>query len=413
MLKRTIEIIEALRGGLDRRISWDEVRKYINLLTDGCGTLGFHLPTNIPIFRARVIDDGDRYSSVQEILAQDHSRVKSYGRCNRPGQSVFYGALNLETIFSELGLAAGSRVQVIECRAKRPETVNTTIVGETDHVRRYGTHSSIASPMYVEEIKKQWNLLDELSKLRINLVDAFIADRFRQEAKYGFQYKITSTFSDILFLEYGLDAFFYPSVGHLGGWNIAIKKEVADRELEVIATSVHEINDPLGYGIFGSRIVWQSTSFDANGRISYPEKKIISGFASLDELVYFWATPDGRNLLLILPTIDVPIDERSANNLADALRGIPDEATPLSMKFGKDISVRIGVNLGFEEISAQLNKIQPNWTGMIVDVVPTQDHDVAIRNLMERIERGEVSGLQVCSKNGELKFLGAIEKRRD
>lgn len=267
-LRITIELIQRLNGGLERAQSWQETHRLVDLLTEGYPFFGFSVPASIEIFRARIVDDGYRFSNVSDLSARAHSDIKAFGRCNRPTKSVFYGGLNLETVLSEISAASGDVVQVLKARMKDEVTIKSTIVGEIDHARRYGTHSSATSPQFFEWVKSFWSSTDEVNRLRINLVDAFIADRFRQEAKHPFQYRVTSAFSEIIFNQ-SFDAFFYPSVGHLGGWNVAMKKEISDSSLVPISTTVHRILDTPGYGVFGHVIEHESASIESSGEIKY------------------------------------------------------------------------------------------------------------------------------------------------
>tara|TARA_E500000318_G_scaffold35012_2_gene34263 strand:- start:1004 stop:2284 length:1281 start_codon:yes stop_codon:yes gene_type:complete len=412
-LRKTIKIIEGLKGGGERRLHWDQVRSLVDLITDLHVFMGNILEPEMKIYRARALDSEERFSKLSELTAREHDNVKSFGRCNRPGQSIFYGALNHETAYSEMGLAVGDRVQVIECSPKRGSKIKAAVIGEIDHVRRYGTHSSITGAGYADEIRKYWGTLNELAKLRLNQADAFLADRFRAEVKSGYQYKITSAFSDIVFAQ-GIDAFFYPSVGHLGGWNIAIKKEVAEEFLDIHKTTVHEIYDSPGYGVFGNFCDNESNSFEEDGTINYPDKREIVAFNSFDELVYYWSSRPAHHrivaLAVLLPAGKTDDETLVTEHLGDAADG----AEPMQFTTGLDFSIPATVDLNFEKFIAVLDKNQPDWTGMIVDVVPDEGHDSAIAHLKKRLDKNQGFGLMILTKDGDVTMMvKAIKTNHD
>ncbi len=266
-LNATVQLIERFRGGLERRLPWNEIRKFIGLITEGHIFFGANLPEQV-FYRGRVLSPGERFENIDELKAPPAALVRSYGRCNCPYQPVFYASSNLETVLSELGVAAGDRVQILECHPKTGSKISASIVGEIDHVRRYGTHSNATGPGFADQIREHWNNLNPMQRLRLNLVDAFIADKFRLEIRYSFEYKITSAFSEIIFSQ-KIDSLFNPSVGHRGGLNIAIRAKAAHEELEFTASKIIEVRDCLGYGLFGYALEAESQQIEEDGTIKF------------------------------------------------------------------------------------------------------------------------------------------------
>ncbi len=208
----TLRIVEALRGGAERRFHWEDVRRQIDLITDGHLFLGGFIPEESSVFyRGRILNGNHHFSDLNELTARAPEYIVSHGRCNKPGQSVLYASNNLETVYSELGLQVDDQVQIIKFRLKKGAQVKFTTVGEADHLRRYGQSSALVGEGYADVIRKHWGKLDELEKLRFNITDAFIADKFRTTVKYPYEYKTTSAFSDIIFSQ-GFESFFYPRV---------------------------------------------------------------------------------------------------------------------------------------------------------------------------------------------------------
>ena len=252
---------------MEHRLPWDQIRNSINLITESHLFLGANLPDQV-FYRGRLLKPGEHFDHTDSLKAPPNSKVTSYGRCNLPSQSVLYASSNLETVLSELGAHSDDRFQILECRPKKGSEISATIVGEIDHVRRYSTHSNATGPGYADEIRKYWTTLNSEQRLRLNLVDAFIAEKFKREIKYSFEYKITSAFSDIIFSQ-NIDSFFYPSVGHVGGLNIAIQADVAEKGFEYTASKILRVSECLGYGIFGCIEEAHSRRVEDDGTITF------------------------------------------------------------------------------------------------------------------------------------------------
>lgn len=172
------------------------------------------------------------------------------GRCHRPGQTIFYGARNLDTVLAELAPEPGDFVHVGVAKVRPGQSLCLTAIGEFDHVRRYdraliGNEEAVA-------IARQ-HVASPVG-LRTMVVDAFFADAFLAPARQPRDYNITAALSELLLDGNNpMDAFAYPSVAHRGGLNVVVLPERFDAVLQWDQFMAFEITAYLGFGIYGRR----------------------------------------------------------------------------------------------------------------------------------------------------------------
>lgn len=94
-LQPALALIEQLQGGSRLRLNWTEIRLILDQLTNGHFWIGYPLPSGYAMFRGRV-NAADRFENIRQLSFRPSEDVRDYGRCHRPGLSVFYGSNNLE-----------------------------------------------------------------------------------------------------------------------------------------------------------------------------------------------------------------------------------------------------------------------------------------------------------------------------
>ena len=160
-------------------------------------------------------------------------------------------------MLSELSPEVGDRVHVAVARPKKARNVVLTAVGEIEHVRRYGRalvgndKSQKIIQAFIDNIKSE-------AELKTLFLDAFMSDLFITPAAKWADYKATSALSDIILSAQIdgrpiLDGFAYPSVAHRGGMNFAIPGTRFSENMEIYHCMAFEINEYLGFGIYGRR----------------------------------------------------------------------------------------------------------------------------------------------------------------
>lgn len=253
------DMIERLRGGAARHYRWGNLRNQIDTLTDGYTFRGYKIEQPIELVRGRKIKGDAFFDSLDQLGPPPAEMVDGFGRCQRPNQSVMYLSSNRETVLSELRVDVGDLVQFAEYRLKPTDDFIYGIVGEYDFVRRHG-FGIFGNREGGENISKFVMELDELTRLRLHLTDAFMAEEFRKFAQTQLDYKITSAIADEIYTK-GFGGFFYPSVQHVGGVNFALLGE-HQSICECIGMSVVEITDAVGFGIYEHRNVAVAKSLD-------------------------------------------------------------------------------------------------------------------------------------------------------
>lgn len=369
-LRRTIDTIERLQGGGERSIRMEELGVLVDLLTDGHIFLTAVLPEDFTTLRGRYVRTSP-YEKAVEMGTRDPRTVHDFGRCHNPQHPVLYASNNLETVYAELGADVGARIQVATIRKKPNEQIRYTCIGNMDHVRRHGK-ALLGDEEEVKIVRDYWNTLSELERLRHNLVDAFFADKFRQPARYSHEYKATSLFSKIIFGQ-GIDVFFYPSVGHLGGWNIAITPHAFERGFEIVSCEVNEVIDTPGYGIFASKPIFEHGSIQDGGFVWKTPSETMA-FGSFDEYIWYHLSAPSQKTL-IFQLMQIANDEFKPGDFETALGGKPPENTVnLALKLTTQGSFELKYDRDFDYVLKSLAG-QERWDFMACDVISTVNAD--------------------------------------
>ncbi|MFD2306847.1 hypothetical protein [Enterococcus termitis] len=164
-------------------------------------------------YRARIIDSPNMDSlkswKKQDFWGVPKEKISSYGRLNKPKESVFYlSAEPLQTL-KEIGLESydDQRYAVISCFETKKSFVSVYI----------GDHSS--------------NSLDEKETIISNLYSSFFRNNFSKPVGNGTEYlyilsnAIVKNFYDLP--SEVIQAWTYPAVENLNCYNVAFKSHVA------------------------------------------------------------------------------------------------------------------------------------------------------------------------------------------
>ncbi len=137
-LQATLGLIEQLKGGFAERATWQVLLEIFQNLLHGVPWIAYPIPAGYLLFRGRIRNDVELFSNVKEMSFRPPGTVNDFGRCHRPGFSVFYGSNNLDTVLSELSPNRGDKVHVAVAQTKAADPAHVTAIGEIDYVRRYG-----------------------------------------------------------------------------------------------------------------------------------------------------------------------------------------------------------------------------------------------------------------------------------
>lgn len=230
----------------DDEVSEVETRELINELTFVYFLSTVSIRNGHRILRGRPVGPNELLASVSEFGPPPAGKTVT-GRANGAGSPVFYGGSSDETVFAEIGAAAGSFVNIAAFTVKPDSEISAHVIGEIDYYRRWKRGRFLPEGMegHTQEILSE---LHPDVALAVQLVDAFLVDRFSRPGKAA--YRITN----IIALEFlgsrSVDAIIYPSVAHAGGINYGIKADVSVERLEAGACAAVEILNDYGYGSF-------------------------------------------------------------------------------------------------------------------------------------------------------------------
>ena len=267
-----LAIIESISGGFYYRAPIQDLQlMFAALLVNmPLGILNIGKP--FKSFRGRINNKKVKMFRCGDYSYRPLSKGTSYGRCHLPGTEMLYASWNIDTVLSELAPDVGDKVHIGACQIKQDQRLDVAVLGEFDFSRRFERHILEDAKRFEE----QKEILDQMSnemKTRTFLIDAFFSDIFARPATKQRDYRASGTLCDTIFKVsqnkqgqpiYG---FIYPSVGHRGGLNVAIKPESVDNKMEWTEFATESIELYLGFGIYGTRTIARSSGLSAKGRI--------------------------------------------------------------------------------------------------------------------------------------------------
>jgi len=233
---------------------------------------------NFTIFRSRQISNHTIFENLAQITYPHPSYVTAFGRCNFPGQSVFYGANGIETTLLEWKIGDDDAACGAQFQSKEGKITLVTI-DEIDHFRRYGGKVMFETPGLKERIEHIVMALNEHARRVFFFVDAYVADFFRAVPGIdeGYIYEFTARFAKFLFDHEHVDGISYPSIRHLGGINVAIKPERFDKKFELVKFFFTTKIFSYGLGIFEFYVHTYGDKTKGDGELIWLPVHVIGG----------------------------------------------------------------------------------------------------------------------------------------
>jgi len=195
-----------------------------------------------------------------------------------------------------------------------------------------------------------------------------------------------------------------PSVGHLGGFNIAITKNAFDASFDVLESSIHRIYDVLGYGIFGNAVEGKSKSI-TDGKIEWIDMTTEPrGWPSFDVFIRYALCRPGHKTLLI-QTITSATQNFSQEEIDPKYSDIKSKV-PLRKEIAKleiNGSMPLTTDITFESVRQVLDSHTGHWYAVTFDIATEinskEARDNALDALQRKISMGNNS-LPVFSREG-------------
>jgi len=185
-------------------------------------------------FRTRTHTDSDFFDKIGDISTPPNWIVKSYGRCNRPNQSVFYSSENRPTSYMELveywarEKNIGEKISVTIGVWEFQRDLKFYIIPKPNLKERRTYEEKHYGSIYDQKMAE--NGFVGHPKQVSDMVFEFMYNKFSKSAKNDKRtYMITSAFSNLMLASLDIDGIIYPSVPFGGnGYNSAIKKSVVE-----------------------------------------------------------------------------------------------------------------------------------------------------------------------------------------
>ena len=241
------------------------VRAKLTRFLEVYGIHNFILGQGSPIFRARRCRSEKGFASLNDLIYPPRD-ITTVGRLNSAGDPIMYGSLRKETALEEIDVQEGELIQLVVFRIKKDTSVRCCIVGEVDRVQKMGR--SLLS----EELGNNINNL--LRKMPLNAgmsfiyADAFASSLLRDPDASANDYLYSRTLREVMFNKIpGLGAMFYLSIKTDLAINTAVLPQVVDNDLEVMGTSVVQINKKFDFNLYDFSILRNATKFGPNREI--------------------------------------------------------------------------------------------------------------------------------------------------
>lgn len=204
-----------------RNMSYDEIKEAMSALYNPIQENFINLG-NIGIVRARRIEGTLAEFNSGEVLNPNPKHVLNYGRCNKPNESVFYGAFDVVTALKESNATIGDRFIIGLFTLKQRGMITSTVIG----IPKNG-------------ISYQNEDMEVTSKIASN----FFFNEFVKEVQKGeeYRYRQSCAFSENVFNRKSRDSIIYPSVKDYSRWNIAIKDTAVKERLIINGATEIEI----------------------------------------------------------------------------------------------------------------------------------------------------------------------------
>ncbi len=246
VLDRVVKQIRDFNSRSDDDIDEAAAHRIITELTYVYFLLPVSISNGHTILRGRPVAPGGLLPVVGEF-GPPPTHKAGVGRANGAGDPLFYGGSSDETVFAEIRATSGNSINIAAFTVKPGSNITAHVIGELDHYRRWRRNRFL--PAGLEDHAQ--NILAELHSdvaLAVQLVDAFLADRFSRPGKEA--YRVTNLIAREFLRSQSIDAIIYPSVAHPGGTNYAIKADVSRERLEARACVAVEILNDYGYGSY-------------------------------------------------------------------------------------------------------------------------------------------------------------------
>lgn len=186
----------------------------------------FIIPKGSFLFRSRNNNGNSNYIKFSDLSFPGVEHIRSYSRCNKPGQQVFYASDSYETTLAELlplwskDIPIGELFFVTTGKWKLIEDITVSVIPDFTNERMKIFMSKVPDNKYEYNIN-YWGYINSF---------------FKSPDDTAIKYKFTSAFCNAMIHNSNLmgnkvEGVLYTSVQDASGWNIAIEPGAAKSKL--------------------------------------------------------------------------------------------------------------------------------------------------------------------------------------
>jgi hypothetical protein len=187
----------------------------------------------------KILGSNKRIHDINHLKYPPPHQVKSYGRCNQPGQSVLYASYGMLSILSEMKPELGDLITISTWKSIDNATLTFCPVFRNQPPD--GT-INLTSHQYENHFQKILKDLPKNAASAIEFLNKFVSDAFSKRFQHNsndLNYLVSAYFADQMlykYKEHNIEAIFYPSVQQkLAFENLAIKPEVFDAKYRLLS----------------------------------------------------------------------------------------------------------------------------------------------------------------------------------
>lgn len=243
-----------------RSCSYEEVRRYTDVLVRAGRLMADSSDERLPIYRGRLVDPTKVFHEVGEISYPPRSTSPglTFNRLSTNTHEVFYGAVlpeedRLDQVTAMIEVGSSMRHDVNEL--EEYIQIGKWSVNQSFRLAIAGIHSELVSANRIAENFRATHRdvctyigeQGEIADLVANFISGELGKVVGEDEKW--KYKISSAYGDGLF-DAGVEAILYPSVKAEGRcFNIALHRTLVDRAMSIDVAAITRIRK------FGAQII--------------------------------------------------------------------------------------------------------------------------------------------------------------
>lgn len=278
-LRKTITIVE-LQELIDRfealpiQSPIKVIKEELNLVLNRYTCMTRRMESNFA-FRARINEGEAVFTNYKEIWYPPAEKVKTYGRLNRPGQSMFYISASHDTAILEVRPKVGDLVTVLRVKLRNPRTLPHVMeVGVAETSSQY----KLGLKVHIFEQTNARNLYSNPHDLEMNLmIRSLLAKYMMKIVPRGneLEFKKTVAIGENQMSSDRVDGLLFPSIAgdgtrKGGGMNMALKPTSADNLFVPDQVWLSRVEDIHGMHSYVMRCINKAT-VGSNGQIFWQQ----------------------------------------------------------------------------------------------------------------------------------------------